>query len=205
MIMNALLAILSATATDAFPQAPACTPQQVVESGQVSQLKPDSSSLGMELQADGLRVTDADEVLWSTCATKLQARVYGGWGITDTGIPVIPAEQHLITRDDAVPAPEAEPAHPTVSGATFISSTGLTIGDQRAGLWSQPDGTCLIARYRPGQSDQPTPILVSKVPILGLFYLGAPDSPGGAFHLWQRLPMNRYRYIHIAWSEVGVR
>jgi hypothetical protein len=132
-------------------------------------------------------------------------RVHGGWALTDTGIPVIPAEQHLITRDDAIPAAEAEPPHPTVPNATFISSTGLAVGDQRAGLWSRSDGSVLIARYHPGQVEQPTPILVSKIPVLGLFYLGAPDSAGGAFQLWQRLPNNKYRYVHIACSENGLR
>lgn len=205
MVINALLAILSAVAANASSQPVPCTSQQIVASGKVSELKPDSSALALELQATGLRITDADEVSWSTCPVRLQSRVYGGWGITDTGIPVIPTEQHLITRDDAIPAPEAEPSHPTVPNATFISSTGLPIGDQRAGLWSRSDGSVLIARYHPGQAEQPTPILVSKAPVLGLSYLGAPDSPGGAFQLWQRLTNDRYRYVHIAWSEEGVR
>lgn len=205
MVVNALIAILSAAAASASPLPTSCTPQQIVASGKVSELRPDSSTLGLELRATGLRVTDADEVSWPTCPTTLQARVYGGWGITDTGIPVIPSEQHLITRDDAISAPEAEPPYPTVPNATFLSSTGLAIGDQRAGIWSRSDGSALIARYHPGQADQPTPILVSKAPVLGIFYLGAPDSPGGAFQIWQRLPMGKYHYIHVVWSEEGVR
>lgn len=205
MVVNALLAILSAVAANASQQPVRCTSQQIVAAGKVSEIELKSSDVALELQAPGLRITDADEVSWTSCSVRLQARVYGGWGITDTGIPVIPNEQHLITRDDAIPAPEAEPPHPIVSNATFISSTGLAIGDQRAGLWSRSDGSFLIARYHPGQAEQPTPILVSKDPVLGLFYLGAPDSPGGAFQLWQRLLNGRYRYVRITWSEEGVR
>lgn len=205
MVVNALLAILSMAAASASPEPTSCTPQQIVASGKVSELRADSSTLGLELRATGLRVTDADEVSWTACPTKLQARVYGGWAITDTGIPVIPSGQHLITRDYAISAPEAEPPHPTVPNATFQSSSRLAVGNQRAGLWLRPDGSALIARYDPGQADQPTPILVSKAPILGIFYLGAPDSPGGAFQIWQRLPTGKYRYIRVAWSEEGIR
>ena len=204
MVANALLAILLGAANDS-PQPPACTPQQVVASGKVSELRPESSSLDLDLQAIGLRIITADEVSWTSCSTKLQDRVYGPWVITDAGVAIVPTQQHLISRDYAVPAPDPEPAHPVVQNATFLSSTNLSIGDQRAGLWSRSDGTFLIARYHPGQTHQPTPIFVSKAAVLGLFYLGAPDASGGAFDLWQRLPTNKYRYIHIAWSEQGVR
>ncbi len=182
------------------------TPQEVINAASISALAtPDSSMLGLKLVAPGFRIDQVTDVAWRGCTVKLRPRVFGDWIITESGVPLRPAGKQLITRNDPIPPPEPEPEHPTIAGDRFISSTSLLIGNQRAGLWMQKDGRSLIARYKPGTTDAPAPLLISIPPIIGLFYLPAPDAPGGALLFWQRLPHEDYRYIRLPWTEEGVR
>lgn len=201
-----MLISLTALAVD-MPVAPTpcVSAQQIIAAAQISGVTPDTKSLGLELFAKGLHVFDAANVSWDRCSVTLQPRVYGGWAITSNGVPVIPVNNQLITRDDQIFPPEQEPEHPNIPGARFVSSASLMIDHLRAGLWIQPDGRSLIARYQPGSSDAPVPILRAFDPIIGLFYLGAPDAPGGTFQFWQTLPGKTYRHVSVSWTEEGVR
>lgn len=102
---------------------------------------------------------------------------------------------------------DAEPdlPHPTVRAGTFVGSTSLVSGAWRAGIWRFADGRSLLAAYRPGTSDPPIPLLRFAHPALGVTYLPAPDSFGGAFTLLERLGHNRYRWLTAGWDERAIR
>ena len=173
MISLLFFPLMALTAETSRASAPCSNPQQVIGDGKVSTLAPDAQSLELELIAKGLQIGSAADVSWTSYSVDLQPRVYGGWAITSNGVPVIPVNNQLVTRDDTPFPPEPEPVHPNIPGARFVSSIPLMIGDHRAGLWIEAGGRSLIARYRPGSSDAPIPVQRSSKPILGLFYVGS--------------------------------
>lgn len=205
MIALLLTSLMTQAADMPVAALPCKSAQQIIAASRVSTIAPDAQSLGLELFASGLQIGSAANVSWDHCSVSLQPRISGGWAIASNGVPVVPVNSQLITRDEPIFPPEPEPAHPEIPGARFISSTPLMIGDLRAGVWIEASGRSLIARYSPGSTDAPVPILRSSELIIGVSYVGAPDAPGGSLQFWQRLPDKTYRYIAMSWTEEGVR
>lgn len=174
--MAALLStlVLAAIVSESAPSTSCTTPQEIINAANVSALAtPDSSMLGLKIVAAGFRINQATDVAWHGCTVNVQPRVYGGWLITASGVPLMPAGKQLMSRNDPIPAPEPEPEHPTISGDRFISSSPLLIGNQRAGLWMQKDGRSIIASYKPGTTDAP-------VSALGRFFPPVPHPKAAA-------------------------
>lgn len=101
--------------------------------------------------------------------------------------------------------PDPEASHPNWRGHRFTGSARLMAGTWRVGSWVRRDGTTEIARYRPGDESEPITLLSSAQPIVGLFYLGAPDSVGGTLFFAQRLGKSNFRMITMPRSEAGLR
>ncbi len=62
-----------------------------------------------------------------------------------------------------------------------------------------------IARYTPGETGAPIPIMRTGTSVVGIFYLPAPDAAGGVFTIWQRLAAGGDRQVVVDWTEAGVR
>jgi hypothetical protein len=181
------------------------TPEQVVAEAKVAEVGPNASALGLTFLATGLSIASAADVSWQGCMVHVQPRQYGPFLATENGVGFIPGDKRIFIREGPLPGSEPETDHPEIPGGRFVSSTLLGIGDQRAGLWIQANGQSLIARYRPGKPESLDSLMSSSLPVMGVFYLGAPDSPGGNFQFWQRVSANTYRFVIVGWTEQGTR
>jgi hypothetical protein len=204
-----LLAVLAGLAiagsADAKPDRACDAAPAVLDGAKVVELAGNPDAIGLSLDAPGLVLREQDAVSWPACRVRLQARVYGGWAFTRSGVPVRPDRGRLVTRTDTIYPDDPEPAHPEVRGTTFISSANLAAFGSRLGVWRQADGSSTIATYRPGQPDAPHVLLRSAKPILGVGYLPAPDATGGMMLFWQDVGEGRYRFIMVSWDESGLR
>lgn len=176
----------------------------VLDGAKVVQLSSAPGAIGLSLDAPGLALREQDAVSWPNCRIRLQARVYGGWAFTHSGVPIRPDRGRLVTRTDTIYPDDPEPAHPEVSGAAFVGSADLVAAGSRLGVWRQADGSSSIATYRPGRADPPHVLLRSAVPILGVGYLPAPDASGGMMSFWQDAGDGQYRFVMVSWNESGL-
>ena len=200
--MSAFLSSSACGADPLSPTVPCTTSADLIAQGVVRPLVKDAHSLALEFATGGLRIADAWEVRWpEKCQVSIQ-RVSHGWGVTDQNVAIQPSGGRLVTSDPktVTPAP-AEPTHPFIPKTEFISSYALLIDNWRAGIWQEPTGRSIIAAYRPKATATPRQIILSAKPIIGISYLASPDSPGGAYFLWQRMSVGNYRVITVQWNE----
>jgi hypothetical protein len=111
----------------------------------------------------------------------------------------------LAVREDPLPTPDPEPAHPQWPGHRLVGSAPLLAGAWRVGAWVRPDGVADIARFRPGDEGPPITLMTSTRPIFGVFYLGLPDAVGGTLFFAEKVGKSHYRLVSMGWSEAGLR
>ncbi|WP_146806719.1 hypothetical protein [Acetobacter cibinongensis] len=181
------------------------TVESVMATGRVQAVSPDATALGLTVTDTGLRIAAAYGLVWpQQCSVVVQHVAYG-WGITDHSIAVMVTAGRLFARKMKIspPLPE-EGTPPRLPDAVFSGSASVVSGRWRAGVWRYADGHSVVAVYRPKSTDSPRQILQSAVPILGLSYLPAPDTRGGAYTVWQKLSDKSYRVIMMNWTEDGL-
>jgi hypothetical protein len=184
-----------------------CVPTAIAAAAAVSQPRlQDFSAIGLSRLAAGFQRPVVQEVIWTGPCTPRIVGLYGGRTfVTAGGLLLWPMETKVEVRYDPIPQADPEPPHPTWNGRRFVGSAALMAGTWRVGAWVRPDGTTDLARFRADDGAAPIPMLTSARPLVGIFYLGAPDSVGGTLSFAQRLGHARFRVVSMAWSEAGLR
>ena len=116
-----------------------------------------------------------------------------------------PAGDGSLHLGGLAPAPSPEPAHPTVLGGHFIVSTSAFVDKWRLGVWRLKGGRYVISAFVPDAPDAPRPVLQTTLPVIGIYYLGAPDARGGVMTILQRVARHHYRWAYVSWGEKGLR
>ncbi|MEQ7874729.1 hypothetical protein ABDK56_12070 [Sphingomonas sp. ASV193] len=185
-----------------------CSAAETAEAAAVSPLRErDFAEVGLSNVNGGFRRPMSQEIGWSgTCAPTIVG-LYGGIALVMENGTMLWTRggPSLSVREDQMVPSDPEPAHPYWPRHRFVGSASLAADGWRVGLWVRSDGITDVARYRPGERKHPVILMTSAKPIVGLFYLGAPDSVGGTLFLTQRLGQSRFRMLSIAWSEGGLR
>lgn len=99
----------------------------------------------------------------------------------------------------------AVPVGPIMKNAKFIASTSIYLGNWWVGVWRYRNDHSIVAAYRPGDTVPQVLILESSKPVIGVSYIGAPDTFGGNLTILQRTGRNSYRWSYVSWSEKAVR
>lgn len=163
-----------------------------------------AADLGLVQDAPGLAVRRYLSVEWERCDVALRPYLVGGGAILPSGERIDPIGGRLQLWARAVTR-EPEPGHPRLGGMRFASSTGLSIGTLRAGVWHRGDGGSELWLFDPEAKKAPQRLLRSARTLVGVSYLPSPDAAGGSFTLWQQRAPGRYRVIGISWTEEGAR
>lgn len=185
-----------------------CSPAAIAAAAVVSPVQQqDLATVGLSNVDGGFEHPWAQQVAWSGACTPTIVGLYGGATlVTSRGMMFwTRGRSTLEVRDDRMLPADPEPAHPNWQGHRFVGSASLAAGAWRVGAWVRSNGTTDIARYRPGEKTNPIILMTSAEPIVGIFYLGAPDSVGGTVFFAQRLGQSRFRMIAMPWSEAGLR
>lgn len=206
MIYRIILSLLILLISLPVHAEPRCTTvESLMATGRVQALSPEPAALGLTLMGTGLRIAAAYGLAWpQQCAVVVQKVAYG-WGITDHGVAMMVTAGRLFARKMKIPPslPE-EGTPPRLPDAVFSGAVSVVSGQWRAGVWRYADGHSVVAVYHPKSIGVPRQIFHSAVPILGLSYLPAPDTRGGAYTIWQKLPDKSYRVIMMNWTEEGL-
>lgn len=185
-----------------------CGPSQIAAEAVVSPLSEKTpEAIDLSQVDDGFSRATVQQVRWSCrCAPEIKG-LYGGSAlITSSGLMLWTRGQpKLEVRDDKMLPADPEPQHPEWPGHRFVGSASLAAGTWRVGTWVRGDGRTEIARYRPNDPAAPVSLVTSAKPIVGLFYLGAPDTFGGTLFFAQRLGRSQFRMITMPWSEAHLR
>ena len=184
-----------------------CSPTAIAENAVVSPVsQEDGTELGLSHLDPGFRRPSVQQVAWRACAPMIVGLYGGNTLVTASGLLLwTRGGPTLQLRGDPILPADTEPAHPNWEDHRFAGSASLAAGTWRVGLWVGPGGITDVARYRPGDPAHPIILMTSALPIVGLFYLGAPDSVGGTLFFAQRLGRSNFRMISMPWSEAGLR
>jgi hypothetical protein len=184
-----------------------CSPAAVAAAAVVGPLQQeDEAATGLSRVEDGFQRPSVQLITWRGLCTPRIVGLYGGATlVTDGGLRLwTKGGSTLEIRDDHMLPADPEPPHPKWQGHRFVGSASLAAGAWRVGTWVRCDGATDIARYRLGNEAPPMRLMTSALPIVGLFYLGAPDSVGGTLFFAQRLGQSQFRMIAMPWSEAGL-
>lgn len=187
---------------------PPCSPTDIAAGAIVSpSSQEDPAAVGLSQVDSGFWKPSVQDIAWSGRCTPKITRLYGSSTLVTASGLTLSTEggSTLHVGHDPLPAPDPEPPHPDWKGHRFVASASLLSGSWRVAAWARRDGVTDIARYRPGDTTAPIILMSSARPLIGLSYLGMPDSAGGTLYFAQRLGRSAFRMVAINWSEGGLR
>lgn len=153
---------------------------------------------------EGLDLINSTDVDWPVKGCSVSLIGGGNNGLLSDGRVIRLDGGTAIAVGTATERPPV-PAGPIIKNAKFIASTAISVEDWLVGVWCFRDGHSIIAAYRPGDTVPKFPVLESAKPVIGISYLGAPDTFGGNLTILQRIGRNSYRWSSVGWSEKAVR
>lgn len=152
-------------------------------------------------------------VVRGACAASV--RVFSaGTAMLDNGQRFSIDQTGAIVRSPEVlpPFPAGVTSGPKLPGAEFVTARSVTLGAARSGavtpgeylgLWRRAEGW-LLGGYRvrsDGGMSAVKPLLVSRLPLLGLYYLPSPDTMHGQIGLVQQVDEQTVRLIGFDWGH----
>lgn len=163
------------------------------------------AAMGLKPLTEGLEPLSSIDVDWPvrSCSVSFIGGSINGF-LSDGRVVRLDGDTtvSVVTMTEKVPAP---PIGPMVKNARFIASTSISVENWQVGVWRFPNGRSIIAAYKPGDATPQFSILESTDPVIGISYLGAPDTFGGNLTVLQSVGHNSYRRSSVSWSENAVR
>lgn len=182
-----------------YPRGPAPDAATVVQRRSAS-----FAAMDVKPITEGLNPLNSIDVDWPVKGCSVSLIGGGNNGLLSDGRVIRPESSNTVTVDTTTEKPVV-PIGPTMKNAKFIASTSIYVENWRVGVWRFRDGHSIIAAYRPGDTVPQFPVLESTKPVIGISYLGAPDTFGGNLTILQSTGHNSYRWSHVSWSEKAVR